>query len=422
MLLHRFAGVRTPFCRIVQKTYGTMTAAVPKWSPTFIPIQSPEQPEVSSSSPLVRIVSYNILAQSYVKSISFPHSPSPCLRWKNRSKAVLERLLSFDADVLCLQELDEYESYYRSRLTREGYSSVYIQRSGRKRDGCGIFFKRNRMELVEEQAIDFNDLVPPPTEVDTPELSSEDDPQTPDVSAPVKDSRPERSKSRSRSSSPTKAGPEVRGDPNDPRVRLKRDCVAILAAFRMLEAPNKCLILGNTHLYWDPEWADVKLAQARYLLLQTVRFQNNLSAKLDSNPLVFVCGDYNSTPGDQVYRYITSGFQESGAQQNGTLQGIVDESLESKFTELGLEEPSPERAPLHLTSLYEKALGEHPNTNVTPGFTGTLDYVFFRPSDSLRIVNLLALPDQGSPELEGGLPNHSHPSDHLPIGADFAVQ
>lgn len=46
------------------------------------------------------------------------------------------------------------------------------------------------------------------------------------------------------------AGPEVRGDPNDPRVRLKRDCVAILAAFRMLEAPNKCLILGNTHLYW----------------------------------------------------------------------------------------------------------------------------------------------------------------------------
>lgn len=136
--------IRTPFSRLVQKTYGTMTTPIPKWSPTFVPIQSPEHTEVSSSAPLVRIVSYNILAQSYVKGISFPHSPSPCLRWKNRSKAVLERLLSFDADVLCLQELDEYESYYKSRLTREGYSSVYIQRSGRKRDGCGIFFKRSR--------------------------------------------------------------------------------------------------------------------------------------------------------------------------------------------------------------------------------------------------------------------------------------
>lgn len=123
-----------------------------------------------------------------------------------------------------------------------------------------------------------------------------------------------------------------------------------------------------------------------------------------------------------MYRYITSGSQESGAQPNGTLEGNLDKSLEARFTKLGLEEPSPERAPLPLTSLYEKALGEHPNTNVTPGFTGTLDYIFFRPSDSLRFINLLALPPPGSPELEGGLPNYSHPSDHLPIGADFAVR
>lgn len=350
--------IRTPFSRLVQKTYGTMTTPIPKWSPTFVPIQSPEHTEVSSSAPLVRIVSYNILAQSYVKGISFPHSPSPCLRWKNRSKAVLERLLSFDADVLCLQELDEYESYYKSRLTREGYSSVYIQRSGRKRDGCGIFFKRSRMELVEEQVVDFNDLVPPPTE-DTPEVPSEDDSQTGSDSVPVNNFKPEQSKSRSRSSSPVKAGPEVRGDPNDPRVRLKRDCVAILAAFRMLGAPNKFMILGNTHLYWDPEWADVKLAQARYLLLQIVKFQQGLCSKLDSNPLLLVCGDYNSTPGDQVYRYITS-----GSKQSSTLEGKTDSILEEKLTNLSLgssesnrgEEQLPERAPLPLLSLYEEAL------------------------------------------------------------------
>ena len=60
------------------------------------------------------------------------------------------------------------------------------------------------MELVEEQAVDFNDLVPASTEEDTPELSSEDDSQTHTDSMSVKDSRPERSKSRSRSSSPTK--------------------------------------------------------------------------------------------------------------------------------------------------------------------------------------------------------------------------
>lgn len=58
-------------------------------------------------------------------------------------------------EMLRIQELDEYESYYRSRLTREGYSSVYIQRSGRKRDGCGIFFKRNRCVCGESHYEDY---------------------------------------------------------------------------------------------------------------------------------------------------------------------------------------------------------------------------------------------------------------------------
>jgi CCR4-NOT transcription complex subunit 6 len=67
-----------------------------------------------------------------------------CGRWKARSEAILEQLLSFDADFLCLQELDEFESFYKWKLDKHGYSSVYVQRSGRKRDGCGIFFRRAR--------------------------------------------------------------------------------------------------------------------------------------------------------------------------------------------------------------------------------------------------------------------------------------
>jgi len=46
------------------------------------------------------------------------------------------------------------------------------------------------------------------------------------------------------------AGPEGRGDPSDPRVRLKRDCVALLAAFRLIDVPTRIFILGNTQLYW----------------------------------------------------------------------------------------------------------------------------------------------------------------------------
>ena len=42
-----------------------------------------------------------------------------------------------------------------------------------------------------------------------------------------------------------------RGDPNDPRVRLKRDCVGLLAAFKLSDPCDHILIVANTHIYWQ---------------------------------------------------------------------------------------------------------------------------------------------------------------------------
>ncbi|TYH97238.1 hypothetical protein ES332_A12G230500v1 [Gossypium tomentosum] len=107
-----------------------------------------------------RLVSYNILAQVYVKSSLFPHSPSPCLRWKARSQAILTLLKDLGADFYSLQEVDEFDSFYKTSMEDLGYSSIYVQRSGQKRDGCGIFYNKNCAELLLEETIEYNDLVP----------------------------------------------------------------------------------------------------------------------------------------------------------------------------------------------------------------------------------------------------------------------
>ncbi|KAH9567186.1 hypothetical protein CY35_03G017900 [Sphagnum magellanicum] len=347
-----------------------------------------------------------------------------CFLWKARSEAILERLLSFDADFLCLQELDEFESFYKWKLDKHGYSSVYIQRSGRKRDGCGIFFRRARVQLVEEQAIDYNDLVPP--------SPIEGDKTVPSPSADLLKDSNSRNPGSTHVDLPPK-GPEGRGDPNDPCVRLKRDCVALLAAFRLIDVPTRIFILGNTQLYWDPEWPDVKLAQACYLLSWLVKFKESIQSKSDSPPLLVITGDYNSLPGDQVYNYLTSGLEENDTSQQHTRERRRDDFEDKLLNVL----PSPVqfqdssvkhdprmtllRAPLPLVSLYGHVQGVHPDTNVTPGFTGPIDYIFFYPSDCLQPRSLLALPLPGAPDIQGGLPNHTHPSDHLPIGADLAV-
>lgn len=347
-----------------------MATAAPVY-PKFIPVEQNEITSVSKSDGFkFRVVSYNILAQVYVKSSVFPHSPSPCLKWKARAPIILDVLKNLDADILCLQELDEYDNFYKEKIEKDYYSSIYIKRSGRKSDGCGIFYKHNKLELVIEETIDYNDLA---------NLLL-------DESSSVEQKEKEL------------ANNKGKGDANDPYVRLKRDCVGIMAAFKFKKPYQHYIIVANTHLYWDPEWADVKLAQAKYLLSRVAKFKKMVSENFECTPSVIVTGDFNSVPGDKVYQYLVSG---------GSMAGPSPECLED--------------VPINLSSVYACTRGEPRFTNCTPGFTGTLDYVFFSPCEGVEPVTYLELPEAESADVKGGLPNYFHPSDHLPIGAEFVV-
>ncbi|GMH09624.1 hypothetical protein Nepgr_011465 [Nepenthes gracilis] len=356
--------------------------------PKFTPV---EQTGINSTSNpegfKFSVVSYNILAQVYVKREFFPHSPSPCLKWKARSQAVLGLLKSLRADFFCLQEVDEYEDFYRRDVEQHGYSSIYIQRSGQKRDGCGVFYKHDIAELVLQENIEYNDLA----NLVNSNLN---------LIADYNDASLACSNVASKKSdgSVMEGAKEDSGDSNDPHVRLKRDCVGIMAAFKLMEPSHHLVIVANTHLYWDPEWTDVKLAQAEYLLSRLALFKRHVSERFECTPSVIVAGDFNSTPGDPVYRYLVSGSPSSMPPA-----GCSDE------------------LPIPLCSVYAYTRGEPPFTNCTPGFTGTLDYIFFSPSNYIRPVSFLELPEADSSSVVGGLPNYYHPSDHLPIGAEFEV-
>ncbi|XP_062231276.1 carbon catabolite repressor protein 4 homolog 4-like [Phragmites australis] len=361
-------GRRLPFLPVCKRRMSTQ--AQPRFAP--LPTEQPES-DAGAAGYQFRLVSYNILAQVYVKSAFFPHSPPACLKWKSRSKAVLTELKSFDADLMCIQELDEYDTFYKKNMENSGYSSIYIQRSGDKRDGCGIFYRPKSAELVQKEGIHYNDLV---------EIYAPSDHVN---NAPSNNFSPEEEMN-------PKSDNNKRGDPNDPRVRMKRDCVGLLAAFKLSDPCDHILIVANTHIYWDPQWIDVKLAQAKYLLSRVSQFEKLVSNKFNCKSSVIIAGDFNSTPGDKVYNYLVSANLES-----------TDE------------------APIKLRSLYAANGGEPEFTNCTPGFTGTLDYIFSSDGSSIKPTSLLCLPGGDSANVQGGLPNFQHPSDHLPIGADFLV-
>lgn len=82
----------------------------------------------------------------------------------------------------------------------------------------------------------------------------------------------------------------------------------------------------------------------------------------------------------------------------------------------------PDNLSIPLRSAYAYMNGQEPAfTNCTPDFTNTLDYIFFSPSGHVEPVSFLQLPELDSEDVTGWLPNLHHPSDHLPIGADFEL-
>jgi mRNA deadenylase 3'-5' endonuclease subunit Ccr4 len=103
----------------------------------------------------VTIVSYNILAEAYTKPGYFPYAPQQVLDWSFRCNNLIKEMTELNADVLCLQEVDRYEDL-RNALHPLGYNSVFLRRTGRRKDGCATFFK-NHLTLVRDVSLSFND-------------------------------------------------------------------------------------------------------------------------------------------------------------------------------------------------------------------------------------------------------------------------
>ena len=70
------------------------------------------------------------------------------------------RAEELDSDVLALQEVDQYDSS-APWLREQGYGGVWKCRTtmtANKKDGCGLFYKRDKFELLARREIEYNDI------------------------------------------------------------------------------------------------------------------------------------------------------------------------------------------------------------------------------------------------------------------------
>ncbi|XP_007647240.2 protein angel homolog 2 isoform X1 [Cricetulus griseus] len=377
------------------------------------------------------VMSYNILSQDLLEDNShlYRHCRRPVLHWSFRFPNILKEIKHFDADVLCLQEVqeDHYGTEIRPSLESLGYHCEYKMKTGRKPDGCAICFKHSKFSLLSVNPVEF-------CRRDIP--------------------------------------------------LLDRDNIGLVLLLqpRTPHAASPSICVANTHLLYNPRRGDIKLTQLAMLLAEI----SSVAHRKDGSfcPIV-MCGDFNSVPGSPLYSFIKEGKlnyeglaigKVSGQEQSsrgqrilsipiwppnlGISQNCVYEAQQvprvektdsdSHLTEAQLEKTevlmSAENVSSHLqhhfslSSVYSHYLPDTGLPEVTTCHSQsaiTVDYIFYSAEKEgasrgpgaevalvggLKLLARLSLLTEQDLWTVNGLPNEHNSSDHLPLLAKFRLQ
>ncbi|XP_030622865.1 nocturnin isoform X2 [Chanos chanos] len=214
----------------------------------------------SPQNPAIRVMQWNILAQALGEGKDgFVRCPLEALNWAERKYLILEEILTYRPDIVCLQEVDHYFDTFQPVLASLGYQSSFCPKpcspcldvhNNNGPDGCALFFSRERFQLLATNHLRLSAMM------------------------------------------------------------LKTNQVAIVATLRC-RATGQVFCVAVTHLKARSGWESLRSAQGSYLLqnlcsitsppnpeLEEAREESEVGEGL---PLL-VCGDFNAEPGEEVYR------------------------------------------------------------------------------------------------------------------------
>ncbi|KAJ1688200.1 hypothetical protein LUZ63_019590 [Rhynchospora breviuscula] len=238
----------------------------------------PPSPPVPSRFERFRLLSYNILADYLAVQHSklYLHVPPHMRSWQWRMDNLLFEFQLWSPDVLCLQEVDRFPDL-QTKLESKGYNGIWKIRTGNASDGCAIFWRTNRFQLLHHEYIEFRQTG-------------------------LKDN-------------------------------VAQICVLESIVEKTLgndspstKTSSSRVVVCNIHVLFNPKRGDIKLGQVRTLIDQAL----TVSKSWGDAPVV-LCGDFNSTPNSPLYKFIS--------EQKLDLSGLVRTQISGQETDNALATP-----------------------------------------------------------------------------------
>eukprot|EP01125_Pyxidicula_operculata_P015564 TRINITY_DN5297_c0_g1_i1.p1 TRINITY_DN5297_c0_g1~~TRINITY_DN5297_c0_g1_i1.p1 ORF type:complete len:513 (+),score=98.64 TRINITY_DN5297_c0_g1_i1:658-2196(+) len=332
----------------------------------------------------IRVLCYNILAESYAAGGRINYCASWALSWDYRKHRILKEILLNEPGIVCLQEVEclQFQAFFLPEMKSRGYTGKYHPKSRWRTmdetakktvDGCAIFWKCelfNQVSIGDEELIEYQAIA----------LRKHDSIGSSGINR-----------------------------------LMNKDNIAIAVLLELKGnlkvTDNEYLLVVNTHIHWDPNFSDVKLMQVQMLVERIEEIASKYGRPRDKQPPelpMIVCGDFNSSPSSAVYQLL------------GTKKVKADHSDFCKqdyggYTQKGLEHS------LNLSSAYGTVTGEPAFTNYTDDFAGVLDYIWF--TDETLSAERVLIPhgEDIVLNLNGALPNPYMCSDHIPLVCDIGI-
>ncbi|KAF4323133.1 hypothetical protein G195_003831 [Phytophthora kernoviae 00238/432] len=215
----------------------------------------------------VSVLTYNVLSQMGARKMQRggkSYVSTAILNIRQRREKLLREILSYDADIMCLQEIDEYDDWWAAELATAGYDSIYATSAAPQSavvvnaidEGLVTAFRKSTFQLFRSEEVHLNDLC---ANINDPNLAA----------------------------------------------RAQQDRLALMVCVQPWEtsALPSALCVVNTQLAAGPtpEMELVRVLQTEHLCRQLAVFNADFQLP------VVLAGTFNATPSSDVYHTILTG-------------------------------------------------------------------------------------------------------------------
>jgi CCR4-NOT transcription complex subunit 6 len=362
------------------------------------------EPNPALNSCIFTTMCYNVLCDKYATRQYYGYCPAWALAWDYRKKLILDDIKNFNADIIALQELEteQFYQFFLPELKQFDYDGIFSPKSRAKTmsdndkkhvDGCAIFFKTTRFQLVKDYLIEFNQIAMATAEGSEDmlnrvmtkdniglaallEVKLDDVNNTSTSTTTTSDLVNSKLNGKDSASSSSNGSSTTGSTP-------PATTTGSSSSSSSNSSVNKQLLLVSTaHIHWDPEYCDVKLIQtlmftnelkaiieqaAREFQPQKITANSNAPVDCSCSIPVVVCADLNSLPESGVIEYLRTG--RILANHNDFKELGYDSCLQKINTS---DRPSELSHNLKLDCAYEKDL--MPYTNYTYVLSRLFDF------------------------------------------------